>query len=62
MSVRKVCLSQMVPEPLEEWQDVGGRGGNMLDMFYKDPARWAYTFQNFVFVTRVMQVEIAPVP
>ena len=20
-------------------------GGNLLDLFYKDPKRWAYTFQ-----------------
>ena len=23
-------------------------GGNLLDMFYKDPKRWAYTFQVMV--------------
>jgi deoxyadenosine/deoxycytidine kinase len=28
---------------------------NILGAFYKDPARWGYTFQNWVFFTRFMQ-------
>jgi deoxyadenosine/deoxycytidine kinase len=43
--------------------DPGGRGGvsgaqqeyNILGAFYKDPKRWSYTFQNWVFFTRFMQ-------
>eukprot|EP00208_Stichococcus_sp_RCC1054_P001899 CAMPEP_0206140292 /NCGR_PEP_ID=MMETSP1473-20131121/8937_1 /ASSEMBLY_ACC=CAM_ASM_001109 /TAXON_ID=1461547 /ORGANISM="Stichococcus sp, Strain RCC1054" /LENGTH=489 /DNA_ID=CAMNT_0053534393 /DNA_START=166 /DNA_END=1632 /DNA_ORIENTATION=- len=53
---------QVVAEPLEQWQNVGGRGGNILDEFYKNPQRWAYTFQNYVFVTRVMQEQRSQVP
>lgn len=49
----------MVPEPVDQWQNVGGKGGNMLDKFYSDPQRYAYTFQNYVFITRVMQVRHA---
>ncbi|GFR44960.1 hypothetical protein Agub_g6270 [Astrephomene gubernaculifera] len=44
-----------VKEPIEQWQRVGGREVNLLDLFYRDPARMAYTFQNYVFLTRVMQ-------
>ena len=51
------CLAaQVVPEPVDKWQNVDGKGGNMLDEFYSNPQRFAYTFQNYVFVTRVMQV------
>lgn len=50
---------QMVPEPLDRWQNVGGNGGNLLDLFYQMPKRWAYTFQNFVFITRVMQEQLS---
>ncbi|GIM07696.1 hypothetical protein Vretimale_11762, partial [Volvox reticuliferus] len=44
-----------VKEPIEQWQNVGGSSVNLLDLFYRDPARMAYTFQNFVFLTRVLQ-------
>jgi deoxyadenosine/deoxycytidine kinase len=44
--------AQLVPEPHEQWQQVGG--GNLLDHFYKDTKRWAYTFQTYAFVTRVV--------
>lgn len=49
-------LLQMVPEPVDQWQNVNGQGGNMLQQFYDNPRRYAYTFQNYVFITRVMQV------
>ena len=45
---------QTVPEPHEKWQHVGD-GHNLLDFFYKDPKRWAYTFQSYAFVSRVMK-------
>lgn len=48
--------AQFVKEPIEQWQSVGGGPVNLLDLFYKDPARLAYTFQNYVFLTRVLQV------
>lgn len=41
-------------EPVDQWQNVGG-GQNLLQKFYEDTARWAYTFQTFAFVTRVVQ-------
>eukprot|EP00271_Cylindrocystis_brebissonii_P018611 TRINITY_DN5365_c0_g3_i1.p1 TRINITY_DN5365_c0_g3~~TRINITY_DN5365_c0_g3_i1.p1 ORF type:complete len:932 (+),score=112.73 TRINITY_DN5365_c0_g3_i1:202-2997(+) len=51
-------LVQVVPEPIGKWQDIEGKGTgeyNILDRFYADPERYAYTFQNYVFVTRMMQ-------
>jgi deoxyadenosine/deoxycytidine kinase len=42
-------------EPTAKWQDVGG-SGNLLDLFYKDTKRWAYTFQSYAFITRVEDV------
>lgn len=53
---------QMVPEPVDQWQNVNGQGGNMLEQFYRDPERYAYTFQNYVFITRVMQARMLTVP
>ncbi|XP_076937862.1 uncharacterized protein LOC143605747 [Bidens hawaiensis] len=48
-------LVEIVPEPIDKWQDIGPDHFNILDAFYAEPKRYAYTFQNYVFVTRVMQ-------
>ncbi|GAB2224053.1 hypothetical protein Drorol1_Dr00004799 [Drosera rotundifolia] len=48
-------LVEVVPEPVDKWQDIGPNHSNILDKFYAEPERYAYTFQNYVFVTRVMQ-------
>ncbi len=42
-------------EPTEKWQKVG-TDGNLLDLFYKDTKRWAYTFQSYAFITRIESV------
>jgi hypothetical protein len=41
-------LVEVVPEPIDKWQDVGPDHFNILDAFYADPSRYAYTFQNYV--------------
>ena len=56
---------RIVPEPVSKWTSIPGLadmglGGapsehNILAAFYKDPSRWGYTFQNWVFFTRFMQ-------
>lgn len=48
-------LVEIVPEPIDKWQDVGPDHFNILGAYYDAPERYAYTFQNYVFVTRVMQ-------
>jgi len=45
---------QIVYEPHEQWQDIEGTG-NLLDNFYKDSTRWAYTFQSYAFITRTLK-------
>ena len=58
-SILIAAVKQVVPEPVARWQDLDGSGGesyNILDAFYAQPERFAYTFQNFVFLTRVQQV------
>jgi deoxyadenosine/deoxycytidine kinase len=39
-----------IEEPTAVWQE--GFASNMLDLFYKDTQRWAFTFQILAFVTR----------
>eukprot|EP00897_Mesotaenium_endlicherianum_P008960 jgi/Mesen1/8092/ME000434S07332 len=48
-------LVEVVPEPIDKWQSVGEKQVNILDAFYQDPHRYAYTFQNYVFITRMLQ-------
>lgn len=38
----------VVPEPVDEWRRVG-----ILQMFYGDPAKHAYAFQTYTYVTRI---------
>jgi deoxyadenosine/deoxycytidine kinase len=45
-----------VYEPHTQWQRVGGTE-NILEKFYNDPNRWAYSFQTYAFVTRVVEQE-----
>ena len=47
-------LVEIVREPIDKWKDIGPDHFNILDAFYSDPKRYAYTFRNYVFVTRVM--------
>ena len=45
---------QIVYEPHHKWQKVG-TAGNLLEMFYKETPRWAYTFQSYAFITRILE-------
>lgn len=44
-------------EPSEQWQDVDGY--NLLEQFFLDQKRWAYTLQSYVLLTRVDQMILA---
>lgn len=43
---------EIIPEPTDKWQRIGA-SGNLLDLFYKDTPRWAYTFQSYAFISRI---------
>jgi len=50
----------VVQEPVLEWQAIDGNPEhNILDKFYQDSSRWGYSFQAYVFLTRVRAVENA---
>jgi deoxyadenosine/deoxycytidine kinase len=42
------------PEPLHDWQKVASF--NLLQTYYDQPNRWAYTFQNYALLTRMRQL------
>lgn len=44
-------------EPHNRWQGLDGEG-NMLDLFYKNPKRWAYTFETYTLLTRLLDHQI----
>ncbi|XP_023043744.1 deoxyguanosine kinase, mitochondrial isoform X4 [Piliocolobus tephrosceles] len=58
-------------EPVATWQDIQAAGtqkactaqslGNLLNMMYREPARWSYTFQTFSFLSR-LKVQLEPFP
>jgi hypothetical protein len=48
-------LIEVVPEPVHVWQN-SPQGHNFLNLFYEDPAKYAFAFQQFVLVTRMQQV------
>jgi deoxyadenosine/deoxycytidine kinase len=51
----RVLPLQIVLEPHAKWQNVAG--DNLFERYYKDPHRWAYTFQTHVLVTRIIEQE-----
>jgi len=49
--LEKYMHVQIILEPTDQWQNIDGE--NILDLFYKDPKRWAYTFQLYALITRI---------
>jgi len=47
-------------EPVNEWISLQDEdNNNILTYFYENPKRWAYTFQNYIFLTRCQAIEQA---
>lgn len=47
---------EVIYEPTDKWSV--GTQGNLLELFYKDTPRWAYTFQSYAFISRIQsQIE-----
>lgn len=45
---------ECVPEPVAEWMRIKNADGkSLLELFYEDHRRWAYTFQNCAVLTRL---------
>lgn len=51
------CNWYVQPEPLAKWtgEKDNKKGSNLLENFYKNPKRWAYTFEAYTFMTRMKQ-------
>ena len=51
---------EIVVEPVGEWMHLkNGEGKSLLELFYEDKRRWAYTFQNCAILTRLRAIKAA---
>ena len=49
--------TEFIYEPVGVWQSYRDeKGTNLLDLFYKDQERWAYTMQTVAFMTRMQDI------
>jgi len=49
---------EKVSEPVELWKTITDENEkNILELFYTDKKRWAYSFQNMACITRMMKIE-----
>lgn len=55
--IKNYLKIEVVPESVKNWQSISQSKENLLDYFYKDPKRWAYTFQTYAFLTRALEQE-----
>lgn len=50
----------VVDEPVGQWTSLKNSDGkNLLELFYQDKKRWAYTFQNCAILTRLKNIQEA---
>ena len=49
---------EVISEPVDLWKNIINTDGkNILQTFYEDIPRWAYSFQNIACITRMMKME-----
>ena len=50
-----------VPEPVDEWSTIVDENGKtILERYYEDPKRYAFSFQMMAFITRIKLLKAAP--
>lgn len=60
--LRDIPDVNIIFEPVDEWVSIKNKdsGKNLLEEFYSDQERWAYTFQSIAFRTRINNIVRAP--
>lgn len=49
---------EIVPEPVDLWINIlNSDKKNILELFYENPSRWAFSFQNLVYISRIMKIQ-----
>ena len=54
-----------IPEPVKEWENIQSKDGkNMIELFYEDQNKYAFSFQMMAYITRLhyLREEIAKYP
>lgn len=54
--INKTLYCKVALEPYKKWQS-WDESKNILQMFYKNPKRWAYTFETYTLLTRMMEYQ-----
>ena len=55
---QNILDSEIVPEPVDMWKErIDTDGQNILQKFYQDVPRWAYSFQNLACISRMTKIE-----
>ncbi len=49
-ALKESAMFDFIEEPVDAWQS--GFASNLLEAFYRDMKRWAFTFQTMAFLTR----------
>ena len=58
--IRNKINVHVVDEPVAQWTALkNAEGTNLLELFYQDKKRWAYTFQNCAILTRLKNIKEA---
>jgi deoxyadenosine/deoxycytidine kinase len=58
--IRNKINVHVVDEPVAQWTALkNAEGTNLLELFYQDKKRWAYTFQNCAILTRLKNIKDA---
>ena len=58
--IRNKLDVHVVDEPVAQWTELKNiEGTNLLELFYQDKKRWAYTFQNCAILTRLKNIKDA---
>lgn len=57
-ALRALPYVAVIPEPVGTWLTLRNDDGeSLLSLFYKDTARWCYTFQNCAILTRLLETK-----
>ena len=54
-----------IPEPVKQWEEIKSlEGQNMIELFYKDQPKYAFSFQMMAYITRLhyLHTEIKKYP
>lgn len=56
--LKKIPYIHVLQEPVDIWKSIAdSKGNNILSEFYKNQKRYSYIFQNFAFITRVIELK-----